>query len=70
MVHPLPIHQLKAALEARRLLAVEDLAGKSAKLPMDDLQKLAVMQSALTAVIEEIKAHEVKIGGGSETPLA
>ena len=25
---------------------------------------------ALTAVEEEIKAHEVKIGGGSETPLA
>jgi hypothetical protein len=70
MVDPLPVHHLRAALEAQRLLAVEELAANGANLPTDALQKLALIQGALTAVEEEIKGHEVKIGGGSETPLA
>jgi hypothetical protein len=38
-------------------------------LPPDTLQKIALIQSALTAVREEIKNHEVKVGGGGELPL-
>jgi hypothetical protein len=70
MADPLPIHHLRAALEAQRLLAVEELSAKGGNLPAEALQKLAAIQAALTAVSEEIKAHEVKVGGGSETPLA
>ena len=65
MADPLPIHHLRASLEAQRLLAVEELSAKGGNLPAEALQKLAVIQAALTAVLEEIKAHEIKIGGGS-----
>jgi hypothetical protein len=33
------------------------------------LRRLALIQSALVAVREEIAAHEVKVGGGDEQPL-
>ncbi|VTZ26682.1 conserved hypothetical protein [Methylocella tundrae] len=64
-----PIHALRANLEAARLQAVEELAAKGASLSPDGLQKLASLQLALTAVREEIEAHDVKIGGGGEVPL-
>jgi hypothetical protein len=64
-----PIHQLRAKLETARLQAVEELASKNGVLPADALQRLAVLQTALKGVEEEIKAHEVKLGGGAEVPL-
>ncbi len=64
-----PIHNLRAKLEAARLKAVEELAAKGGEPPVEGLQKIALLQGALTAVLEEIKAHAVKIGGGSEEPL-
>jgi hypothetical protein len=64
-----PIHHLRDALEAARLQSVEELAAKGGSLPTDLLQRIALLQSALAAVREEIEAHTVRIGGGSEQPL-
>jgi hypothetical protein len=63
------IHMLRASLEAARLQTVEELAGKVGSLPTDLLQRIALLQSVLVAVREEIEAHDVRIGGGSEQPL-
>lgn len=67
-----PVHQLRDALEARRLEEIERLADislASGGLPLESLNPLAHLQLVLTAVREEISAHEVKVGGGSEQPL-
>lgn len=67
-----PIHQLRDTLEQRRLKEVERLAAVNVggDAPADDaLRSLAHLQLALTAVREEIAAHDIKLGGGSETPL-
>jgi hypothetical protein len=64
-----PIHELRAKLEAARLQAIEELASKKGTPSIDDLRGLAVLQTALEAVEDEISAHEVKVGGGAETPL-
>jgi hypothetical protein len=63
------IHVLRDSLEAARLKTVEELAGKVGSLPTDLLQRIALLQSVLVAVREEIEAHNVRIGGGSEQPL-
>jgi hypothetical protein len=68
----LPIHELEAALEAARLDEIKRLAAKGASgkgIPTDVLGSLAHVQLALTAVREEIAAHRIKVGGGSEKPL-
>ncbi len=70
MSEQLPIHHLAANLETERLQAVQELAAKGGALPADALEKIATLQATLTAVREEIKAHNVKIGHGSEDPLA
>jgi uncharacterized protein YbjQ (UPF0145 family) len=69
MIERFPIHDLRAHLETARLKAVEELAAKGGALPADALQKIAILQTVLTAVREEIEAHEVKVGGGAERPL-
>jgi hypothetical protein len=69
MIERLPIHDLGAHLEAARLKAIEELAAKDGALPQEALQGIAILQSVLTAVREEIEAHEVKICGGAERPL-
>ena len=69
MVQRFPVHDLLAHLEAARLKAIEELAAKNSTPPADALQGLAILQTALSAVREEIKAHEVKLLGGAETPL-
>jgi hypothetical protein len=45
------------------------LAAKGGPLPADALQKIALLHSVLSAVRDEIRIYEVKIGGGSEQPL-
>ncbi|ACK51863.1 hypothetical protein Msil_2952 [Methylocella silvestris BL2] len=70
MTDPLPIHHLRSALEAQRLTAIEELAAKGGAPTLDSLQKLAIIQGALQAIDDEIKAHQVKVGGGGEKPLA
>lgn len=64
-----PIHTLRERLETARMQAIEELAAKGGPLPADALQKIALLHSALSAVRDEIEAHEVKIGGGAEQPL-
>ena len=69
MTHSFPIHDLRERIETARLQLLEELAAEGEPLPTDTLQKIALIQSALTAVREEIKNHEVKVGGGGELPL-
>jgi hypothetical protein len=69
MIKRLPIHDLLAYLETTRLKAIEELAEKAGAPPADALQRIAILQAALTAVREEIEAHAVKVGSGAETPL-
>jgi hypothetical protein len=69
----MPIHALKETLEAARFQAVQVLASAGGAIPMvsdEALGRLALLQVALVAVREELAAHEVKVGGGAEQPLA
>ena len=59
---------MKSAAACARLAAVTIALGSDA-LAADALQELAILQSALTAVREEIAAHEVRLAGGAEQPL-
>jgi len=70
MSEKLPIHSLAANLESERLKEIQTLAAKGGTPSADALQRLAFLQAALVAVREEIDAHSVSIGGGSEEPLA
>ena len=75
----LPVISLAALLDrpegaARRILVLdgESLVGLAVDTVLghaDSLQRIAILQTVLTAVREEIEAHEVKLGGGAETPL-
>jgi hypothetical protein len=72
MVKRRPIHALRDSLEAARLQAIQELASAGGTIPSvstEALQRVAFLQPALVAVREELAAHEVKIGGGSEQPL-
>jgi hypothetical protein len=70
MVQRLPVHDLRAQLETLRLKAIEELAAKAGgALTADSLQRIAILQTVLIAVREEIEAHEIKLGRGAETPL-
>ena len=55
---------------SERLKEIQALAAKGGTPSADALQKLAFLQAALVAVREEIDAHSVSIGGGSDEPLA
>jgi hypothetical protein len=70
MSEKLPIHSLAANLESERLKEIQALAAKGGTPSADALQRLASLQAALVAVREEIDAHAMNIGGGSEEPLA
>jgi hypothetical protein len=72
MVKRMPIHALRDTLEAARLQAIQELVAADGTIPSvstESLQRIAFVQIALVAVREELAAHEVKIGGGSEQPL-
>jgi hypothetical protein len=66
MAKKAPIYELRSNLENARLQAIEDLASEGGGLSVDGLQKLALLQTALKGVDEEIKAHQPKLGGGAE----
>jgi len=65
----LPIHELRSHLESARLRTIEKVATRGGAPSADDLREIATLQAALTAVREEIEAHEVRLGGGAERPL-
>jgi hypothetical protein len=69
MASETPVHDLQAALAAARLYAVEQLAAKGGTFPPDDLEKLAILQAALTAVNEVIAEHQGRLGWGPATPV-
>jgi hypothetical protein len=72
MVKRMPIHALRDTLEAARLLTIQELVAADGTIPSvstEALQRIAFGQIALVAVREELAAHEVKIGGGSEQSL-
>ncbi len=69
MKYSYPIHDLRERIETARLQLIEELAAMCGPLSPETLQKIALIQSALTAVREEIKDHEVKVGGGDERAL-
>ena len=64
-----PVHSLRGALEAERIKLVEKMAATGTPAP-DIIQQLAIIQTALTAVREEIEEHSVRSGGGGERELA
>jgi hypothetical protein len=63
-----PVHSLRSTLEAERLKLVKRLA--TGTPAADTVQQLAMVQTALTAVREEIEEHNVRVGGGGEKGLA
>jgi hypothetical protein len=65
-----PVHALEASLEAARLKAIEELASKDLPLSAEALRDLAAIQTALTAVRQEIDDHGAKLGwSGKVTAL-
>jgi hypothetical protein len=64
-----PVHDLQKALAAARLRAVEELAANGETFSPDDLQKLAILQGALSAVNELIAEHQGRLGWGPAAPL-
>jgi hypothetical protein len=67
-----PLHALRDILEAARMQAIQELAadGVTPAVSTEALRRVAFIQIALVAVREELAAHEPKVGGGSEQPLA
>jgi hypothetical protein len=58
-----PVQALRAALETARLEVIEQLARSPDPLTGGDLQLLATIHTALSAIREEIQAHGVGWGG-------
>ena len=65
-----PVHALQTALEVARMREIREISKAPSQLSNEALRRIVIVQVALTAVREEIAAHEVKVGGGSERPLA
>ena len=58
-----PVQALRVALETSRLDLIERLAQSSSPVAESNLQLLATIQIALSAVREEVQAHGVGWGG-------
>ena len=72
MAKRMPIQALRDTLEAARSQAIQELAsaeGTTPSVSTEALQRVAFLQIALVAVREDLAAHAVKVGGGSEQPL-
>lgn len=65
-----PVRSLRQRLEEERLSAIDALANHPADtLPADLLRHVADIHLALSAVVDEIDRHAVKVGYGAEEPL-
>ena len=64
-----PIHTLRDQLASARLQAIQELAAEGPAVSLEALQKVSLIQTALLAVVDEIEAHEMRVGGIQETPL-
>jgi hypothetical protein len=58
-----PVQTLRAALETARLEVIERLARSPDPLTGGDLQLVAMIHTALSAIREEIQAHGLGWGG-------
>ena len=58
-----PVQAFRVVLEKARLDLIEQLAKSSSPLTESNFQLLATIQTALSAVREEIRAHGVGWGG-------
>ena len=69
MTNSRPVDTLKANLLAARLKAIKALAETGGEFSANALHELAALQTALTAVREEIEAHGGRMGwgGGDDT---
>jgi hypothetical protein len=65
-----PVRSLRQRLEEERLVAIDALAKHPEdRLPADLLRHVAELHLALSAVVDEIDRHAVKVGYGGEEPL-
>jgi methylmalonyl-CoA mutase N-terminal domain/subunit len=70
MTNSRPVDTLRTNLLAARHKAVKALAETGGEFSADALHELAALQTALTAVREEIEAHAARMGwGGSDDTL-
>jgi hypothetical protein len=69
MVATHPLLALQSDLEAARHRAIDALAAVGEGPDLADLQELATLQTALTAVREEIAAHSPKVGWAADGDL-
>jgi hypothetical protein len=70
MTNSRPVDMLRINLLAARHKAVKALAETGGEFSVDALHELAALQTALTAVREEIEAHAARMGwGGSDDTL-
>lgn len=51
------VQALRAKLDAARLATIEEMAASSDAPTLDGMQKLAFIQSALTAMVGEMEPH-------------
>jgi hypothetical protein len=58
-----PVQELRASLETARLQVIERLARSPSPLTGGDLQLLATIHTALSAVREELQSHGVGWAG-------
>jgi hypothetical protein len=65
------IQELEERLVAKRLRNIEELAGwdGSVEPPTDIVVRLAILQTALTAVRDIIATQQPHVGTGGERPL-
>jgi hypothetical protein len=63
------VHDLQNTLEMARLSAVEELAAMGGTPAAENLQRLATLQLALSAVREAVVEHQGKLGWGPAPPL-
>ena len=64
------IHTLRDQLASARLQAIQELAAEGPAVSLEALQKVSLIQTALSAVADEIEAHQTRVGRNQETHLS
>jgi hypothetical protein len=61
-----PVHVLRESLETQRHKAIESLSKKISPLSLESMREVAILQTVLTAVREEIETHSFRPGWGED----